>query len=129
MTEAARANPHLGFWQTELQRASASVRAVRPYEISGKIIRATGLVLEALGLSVPLGGACRIELPDGGHAEAEVVGFAGSKSYLMPLAELSGLTPGARVFPISEGSSARCFPLGPELLGRVLDGSGRPLDE
>jgi len=123
-------NLHLAHWQQELGRIGQGVPAITPYRRSGRIVRATGLVLEALGLNVPLGGACRIELPSaGGFAEAEVVGFAGDKSFLMPLAELDGLVPGARVFPVGEDSSARCFPLGPSLLGRVLDGSGKPLDD
>ncbi|MCU5788743.1 FliI/YscN family ATPase, partial [Alloalcanivorax marinus] len=64
-----------------------------------------------------------------GFAEAEVVGFAGDKLFLMPLAEISGLTPGARVFPLGQdGAGARRFPLGDSLLGRVVDGNGRPLD-
>src|SRR5699024_9010087 len=62
-------------------------------------------------------------------AEAEVVGFAGDRLYLMPLAEIDGLTPGARVFPLDpDGAGARRFPLGQALLGRVVDGAGRPLD-
>src|SRR5690606_17537087 len=81
----------------------------------------------------------RIELPgsDGRladsdkHAEAEVVGFSGDKLFLMPLEEVSGLMPGARVSPLDEGngSSARRFPMGEGLLGRVLDGNGNPLDD
>ncbi|MFD1215481.1 flagellar protein export ATPase FliI [Microbulbifer celer] len=103
------------------------------FRTSGKIVRATGLVLEAVGLKIPLGSGCRIELSPPGadapvFAEAEVVGFTGERLYLMPLEELSGLTPGARVFPLG-GSGARRFPLGEQLLGRVVDGSGRPLDD
>jgi len=93
-------------------------------------------VLEAVGLRVPLGSACRIELSaDSTHAkaryaEAEVVGFSGEKLFLMPLAEISGLTPGARVLPLGDGGvqTARRFPLGTALLGRVVDGNGKPLD-
>ena len=93
-------------------------------------------MLEAVGLRVPLGSACRIELSaDSTHAkaryaEAEVVGFSGEKLFLMPLAEISGLTPGARVLPLGDGGvqTARRFPLGTALLGRVVDGNGKPLD-
>src|SRR6185437_1992282 len=67
----------------------------------------TGLVLEAVGLRVPLGSGCRIELSqleagESRFAEAEVVGFSGERVFLMPLAETSGLTPGARVFPLGD---------------------------
>ena len=59
-----------------------------------------------------------------------MVGFSGDKLFLMPLAEISGLVPGARVFPLGDGddTGARRFPLGDALLGRVVDGNGRPLD-
>ncbi|WP_043526230.1 flagellar protein export ATPase FliI [Litchfieldella xinjiangensis] len=136
MSELAQ-NIHQARWQQALGRVKTRVEGVPSYRSSGRIIRATGLVLEAVGLRVPLGSACRIELSgpeadrDGQFAEAEVVGFSGEKLFLMPLAEISGLTPGARVFPLNEGeaSSARRFPLGASLLGRVLDGNGRPLDD
>nr|WP_277985182.1 FliI/YscN family ATPase [Salinicola tamaricis] len=62
-------------------------------------------------------------------AEAEVVGFAGDKLFLMPLADTSGLLPGARVLALSGNrldiASARRFPLGEGLLGRIVDGNGR----
>ncbi len=109
------------------------LRAPR-YQVSGRILRATGLVLEAVGLRAPLGSACLIEVAseptaEGPRfAEAEVVGFADDRLFLMPLAELQGLPPGARVLPLGAGQSARQFPLGDALLGRVLDGSGQPLD-
>ncbi|WP_299596971.1 flagellar protein export ATPase FliI [uncultured Microbulbifer sp.] len=114
-------------------RAAAESASQAPrYRNSGKIVRATGLVLEAVGLRVPLGSGCSIELsrPDSAtpdYAEAQVVGFTGDRLFLMPLEEISGLTPGARVFPLG-GNGARRFPLGEQLLGRVVDGSGRPLD-
>ncbi|WP_116474221.1 flagellar protein export ATPase FliI [Zobellella maritima] len=136
MTQATVANPHLRRWQHILARVGNHIETLPGYRASGRIVRATGMVLEATGLRIPLGSACRIELscpdgsPQGRVAEAEVVGFAGERLFLMPLAELNGLAPGARVFPLGEGtaSGARRFPLGESLLGRVLDGNGRPLD-
>ncbi|SHF10959.1 flagellum-specific ATP synthase [Modicisalibacter ilicicola DSM 19980] len=135
-------NPHQRRWQDAIEGVQRRIQGVPPYRASGRIVRATGLVLEAVGLRVPLGSACRIELsmpsalsssvPDNERfAEAEVVGFSGEKLFLMPLEEISGLLPGARVFPLGEGGqqgSARRFPLGESLLGRVVDGNGRPLD-
>ncbi|QIL89888.1 flagellar protein export ATPase FliI [Microbulbifer sp. SH-1] len=124
-------NPHPQRWRAALGRAGNRAAEVPPYRTSGKIVRATGLVLEAVGLKIPLGSGCRIELSAPGeppsYAEAEVVGFTGERLYLMPLEPVSGLIPGARVFPLG-GNGARRFPLGEQLLGRVVDGSGRPLD-
>ncbi|GAA3540247.1 flagellar protein export ATPase FliI [Zobellella aerophila] len=136
MNGAVRSNIHQDRWRHALGKVGARIEALPHYRASGRVVRATGMVLEAVGLRVPLGSACRIELssPDGApqerFAEAEVVGFAGDRLFLMPLEELSGLSPGARVFPLGEGpaTSARRFPLGDSLLGRVLDGNGRPLD-
>ncbi|MBZ9556979.1 MULTISPECIES: flagellar protein export ATPase FliI [unclassified Modicisalibacter] len=143
MTSAdALSNRHQRHWQEALGGVRQRVASLPGYRASGRIVRATGLVLEAVGLRIPLGSACRIEVsPQGSgidaaqsprYAEAEVVGFSGEKLFLMPLEEVSGLLPGARVFPLGEGrdanSSARRFPLGDSLLGRVVDGNGRPLD-
>lgn len=124
---------YLGHWRKALHSVRGRVEDSLPYRLSGRVVRATGLVLEAVGLRVPLGGSCLIELsvPDGhAYAEAEVVGFSGEKLFLMPQEEITGLVPGARVLPLSQtkGNSARRFPVGPALLGRVVDGSGRPLD-
>ena len=120
-------NPHLARWSGVLDMLHGPALQVAPHLRSGRITRATGMVLEAVGLRLPLGGACRIEL-EGVFAEAEVVGFAGDTLYLMPLAEIHGLQPGARVFAADEGGGNRSFPLGMALLGRVLDSGGQPLD-
>lgn len=132
MTAAADID-YIGHWRTALGSVRGRVENSLPYRLSGRIVRATGLVLEAVGLRVPLGGTCLIEISSAegpAFAEAEVVGFSGDKLFLMPQNEIVGLTPGARVLPLAhtKGSSARRFPVGPALLGRVLDGSGRPLD-
>ncbi|HEY9111931.1 MAG TPA: FliI/YscN family ATPase, partial [Rhodanobacteraceae bacterium] len=132
---AAAARRHSEHWQAVLGKVRERVASVPGYQSSGRIVRATGLVLEAVGLRVPLGSGCRIELSqleagESRFAEAEVVGFSGDRVFLMPLAETTGLTPGARVFPLGDDGSAgaRRYPLGEGLLGRVVDGNGYPLD-
>jgi len=113
------------------EKRLAQVPDVRRY---GRLIRATGLVLEATGLQLPLGATCVIERHDSqgvSEVESEVVGFNGQKLLLMPLEEVEGILPGARVYARIAGdkqNSGKQMMLGPELLGRVLDGSGRPLD-
>lgn len=129
----ASQNAYLHHWQQALNSVRDRVENTSGFQVSGRIVRAAGLVLEAVGLRAPIGSACLVEINQHGgnqFAEAEVVGFAGDKLFLMPLAELGGLVPGARVLPLGEGSgvSARRFPVGLGLLGRVLDGNGRPLD-
>lgn len=101
-----------------------TARTPRPV-VEGRLIRMVGLTLEAEGCRVPVGGNCIIRSPDVGDIDAEVVGFAGDKLYLMPLESVSGLKPGARVIPQQQVAQV---PVGQQLLGRVLDGRGRPLD-
>lgn len=92
---------------------------------SGSLVRVRGLILEAQGVEVSLGERCRISSEHGRPVDAEVVGFNGDHVQLMALGEVQGLTPGARVSPMPGDIR---IPVGLELLGRVIDGSGRPLD-
>lgn len=111
-------------WAHELGRARERTDSARSLVAEGRVTRMVGLTLEAVGLEVPVGGRCEI-VNGAGHIEAEVVGFAGERTFLMPVGDIRGLTPNARVLPV--GTSHR-VPVGPEMLGRVLDGSGHPLD-
>lgn len=136
MNTARQANATLSNWQLSISQVRQRIATVSPCKISGRVIRANGLVLEAVGLKVPLGSACRIEVSSadgqdhGQFAEAEVVGFSRDRLFLMPQHEISGLIPGARVFPLGEGVAiAKRFPIGEHLLGRVVDSNGRPLDD
>ena len=84
-----------------------------------------GMTLEAVGCEAAVGGRCLIDTAEGKQIEAEVVGFSGDKLFLMPTGDIRGIMPGARVIPTRSVSSVA---VGDELLGRVLDGAGRPLD-
>src|SRR5690606_36681370 len=89
-------------WNALLEAADRRVSTIECWNVSGRVSRATGLVLEATCLRLAVGAACKIELSAGGRhwANAEVVGFHGNTLYLMPQAEITGLPPGARVVPI-----------------------------
>jgi flagellum-specific ATP synthase len=91
----------------------------------GRITRSVGLTLEAVGLKVSVGKQCEVINSDGRRIEAEVVGFAGDRVFLMPIKRVEGLQPGARVVPVSSQQGMR---IGPQLLGRVVNGIGQPLD-
>jgi len=91
---------------------------------SGKLVRVVGLTLEATGCRAPIGSSCLVETISG-EIEAEVVGFSGDNLFLMPSEQVSGVLPGAKVTPIADGSG---IPVGMELLGRVVDGVGNPID-
>jgi len=80
-----------------------------------------------------LGAPCLIERQHQGgidEIDCEVVGFNGDRLFLMPLEEVEGIVPGARVYARlrPDGQTGKQLPLGNALLGRVLDGAGRPLD-
>ncbi|OOV88573.1 flagellar protein export ATPase FliI [Oceanospirillum linum] len=91
----------------------------------GRLVRMVGLTLEAVGCDMPVGSYCNVETADGGFVEAEVVGFSSDRTFLMPVGMAEGLKPGGRVTP---NEKALNIPVGPGLLGRVLNGIGEPLD-
>ncbi|MGH7930293.1 MAG: hypothetical protein ACREQV_21155, partial [Candidatus Binatia bacterium] len=99
---------------------------VSPFRVSGTVSEVTGLLVASRGPWLPVGGVCHLE-PIGGGAPvpAEVVGFRGEQTLMMPLADLRGVGPGSRVVALAKESH---YPVGPELLGRVIDGLGRPID-
>ncbi|CAB3738176.1 Flagellum-specific ATP synthase [Paraburkholderia sediminicola] len=134
---ALDSNPHMQAWRSRLDALRARNAIAKPMRACGRLTRAAGLVLEAVGLRLSVGAEVMIELPFGSSlamAEAEVVGFSGDKLFLMPTTEVIGLLPGARVYPLESApiadpmAGAKRLPVGWELLGRVLDASGRPLD-
>jgi flagellum-specific ATP synthase len=139
-------NVHLKNWLGFLENCQEAASQAVPLLPSGHLTRINGLVMEASGLKLPLGSSCRI-LPEGGSPiEAEVVGFNGERLYLMPSEDVYGLSPGARVLALESPTTppkvgqprparrravdrAKLLPVGDSLLGRVVDGAGRPLDK
>ena len=96
--------------------------------VEGRLLRMVGLTLEAEGLRAAIGNRCLVINDDSYHpiqVEAEVMGFANGKIYLMPVGSLAGIAPGARVVPLPDTGR---LPMGMSMLGRVLDGAGRALD-
>lgn len=93
--------------------------------VEGQLTRMVGLTLEAVGCQAAVGELCNIEVANGSFIEAEVVGFSGDSLYLMPTSSIRGIVPRSRVIPTGRVYEAA---VGEALLGRVLDGAGRPLD-
>jgi len=93
--------------------------------VEGVLRRSIGLAMEAEGCYSSVGGRCDVVAQDGRHIETEVVGFSGDRLFLMPAGDSRGLVPDARVIPISGIPGVN---VGDDLLGRVLDGRGKPLD-
>lgn len=91
---------------------------------AGKLVRGIGLTLEAVGCQLPVGSQCLIQTING-EIEAEVVGFGDNVTYLMPTEAVKGIVPGSRVQPLDRQQG---IAVGMELLGRVVDGNGNPID-
>ncbi|MEM7515625.1 MAG: FliI/YscN family ATPase, partial [Planctomycetota bacterium] len=91
----------------------------------GTIELVSGVLVEAQGVPAALGEVCTIERGQGDTIDAEVVGFRGTHTLLMPFGDLAGIAPKQVVR--ATGRPFRC-PVGDVLLGRILDGFGRPLD-
>jgi type III secretion system H+-transporting two-sector ATPase len=99
---------------------------VVPLGVRGRVVEVTGLVIKARVPGVRIGELCFIETPLRDEpVRAEVVGFKHELVYLMALGDLTGLGPDSEVRPTGHVMAVR---VGPGLLGRVLDGLGRPAD-
>ena len=140
---APAADRHTARWRSYLRDCDALVGFVEPMQVSGRVTRVAGLVMECVGLRLAVGSACTIPMANGVKVEAEVVGFDGDRLFLMPQSDVEGIVPGSRVFPVEASvprpgsvahprrrpsDRARHLPVGMALLGRVVDGAGRPLD-
>ncbi len=132
-------------WQSYLRDCCQLLQIADPLQVAGCVTRVTGLVMEAAGLKLPIGAACRVLTASGAEVEAEVVGFRDDRLYLMPQGDTDGVLPGARVMPLEvaeflpragslnhprrrSSDRSRHLPVGDALLGRVVDAAGRPLD-
>lgn len=109
---------------TEIDDTLAILGGMPRFTIGARVSRVVGQVVEASSVPVAVGEICRI--PDEGNGLlAQVVGFHERGISLMPLGGLEGIRPGAEVVPIGRSLYARA---GDDLIGRVLDGLGNPID-
>jgi flagellum-specific ATP synthase len=109
----------------DLERLRRSLSASETVVVQGKILRASGLIIEASLPRVALGTACEIRAVGGRNVQAEVVGFNGATALLMPLGDMEGICEGCTVVP---RASAGDLPVGEALLGRVVDARMAPID-
>lgn len=146
MTTGTTERDWAGHWRTYLRNCAEVAKTAHPWLACGRLTRVAGLVMEAVGLRLAVGSSCLVALPDGHLVDAEVVGFSEDRLFLMPSTDVYGLVPGSKVYPL-EGAPAplpppgeklmprrrahdkgRQLAVGDHLLGRILDGAGRPLD-
>ncbi|OOZ36999.1 flagellar protein export ATPase FliI [Solemya velesiana gill symbiont] len=112
-------------WSKRLAHCRQQISDSRGLVVEGRLTRMVGLTLEAVGCRAAIGGQCNVISGSGDTIEAEVVGFAGESLYLMPTGDIRGLEQDSRVVPTGRVCEAL---VGDHLLGRVIDGAGRPLD-
>jgi ATP synthase in type III secretion protein N len=120
-TAAAAASPHLQW----AEAASQALERVTPVGMRGRVSKAVGVTIEATGIQAHIGEICELTTPGEPPLLAEVVGFHNHTALLTPLGPLSGISALTQVIPSSRG---HVCPVGPGLLGRVVNAMGEPID-
>lgn len=110
--------------QSFLSKAEEVLEEIRPIKIYGKVTKAVGLIVESIGIDASIGDICEI-ITDENSVEAEVVGFKNGTILLSPLGEVYGIKAGAKIAVKGKQSY---IPLENEILGRIIDGTGEPID-
>ncbi|ADV79857.1 ATPase, FliI/YscN family [Thermoanaerobacter brockii subsp. finnii Ako-1] len=108
-----------------MNKYKKALQEKRLIQYYGKVSQVIGLTIESTGPLSNIGEICNIKTINGNTILAEVVGFKEEKVYLMPLGNMEGIGAGSKV--IATGQTLRVN-VGNELLGRVLDGLGNPID-
>ncbi len=93
--------------------------------VSGKVTEVLGLIIEGSLMDIPVGAACEIISHEGKTTLAEVIGLRGTHAILMPIGSTSGIKIGDSIVPLNSEATVQ---VSEELLGRVLDGCGAPMD-
>ena len=109
----------------DLDRVQEALGRSPTLTLSGKVLRASGIVLEAALPRVAVGTSCEIHTHDGRVVPGEVVGFSGTSALLMPFGEMTGICEGCAVIPRSPSAE---LAVGEALLGRVVNAMLKPLD-
>lgn len=110
---------------SKMTRRLQQLESAESYRIDGRVSEVVGLVVEATCPNGSVGDLCTIDVRGGNPIRAEVMGFRDGKMLLMPLDTTMGVAIGSRVTLTNE---TLMIPVGPQLLGRIIDGMGRPID-
>lgn len=103
----------------------SALHSVNLLSCQGFVTRVSGLTVESSGPKVGMGELCGINIRDGQRVLAEVVGFHGDRLILLPLEHIGGISPGDTV---TSRTTPRYIALGENILGRVVNGLGEPID-
>ncbi len=108
-----------------LEEMKSRIQRIELVRMTGRVTRIIGLTIESKGPDAFLGELCKIVLPDGRRILAEVTGFRDNNVILMPLEDTTGLSNGCEILRMDSVLNVR---VSTDMLGRVLDGLGRPMD-
>lgn len=103
-----------------------SIDAAMPFGVVGQVHSIAGLTIEAIELALPIGSLCKISSLGGRTSTAEVIGFSGDRTLLMPLTPITGVARGDQIENLSSAPRVWCSL---QLLGRILNGFGEPIDD
>jgi flagellum-specific ATP synthase len=109
-----------------LKKYHSTLATLKPVKLHGKVTQVVGLVIEGYCPDTSVGAICEIKPLEGEPIPAEVVGFRNNKTLLMPLGELRGVGLDSL---ISVRRDNAALGVGPGMLGRVIDGLGKPIDD
>ncbi len=119
-------NVDIALRDIDFSRYEDAIKQAKDIRSCGIVKQVIGMVLEGKGPAVAVGGMCKVELKSNKPSiDAEVVGFRDNHILLMPLGEMRGIEPGAKIWVSEESARVQ---VGPNLLGRILDGLGNPID-
>jgi len=111
--------------QIDFESFHSALRDVNLLDCQGFVVRVSGQAVESIGPAIGLGELCCIRIRDGRGVMAEVVGFQNDHLVLLPLEHIEGVSPGDTV---TARSTPRHIILSDNILGRVLNGLGEPID-
>lgn len=114
-----------GDYVIDFERFHSALEAVNLLDCQGYVVRVSGLTVESNGPIVGLGELCGIHIRDARRVLAEVVGFHNDHIILLPLEHIEGISPGDTV---TARTTPRYITLGENILGRVVNGLGEPID-
>lgn len=109
----------------DLEGARKLIRATPTHRVTGRVCGIVGATVVVEGMTAPIGAICQIDVAGGMHSVARVIGFSGVKPILAPLTASKAFAAGDRVELISQTLRV---PVGPAMLGRVVDALGCPID-
>jgi len=117
---------HINDFVIDFEQLHTTLNAINLLDCQGTVVRVSGLTVESNGPIVGLGELCGIHLRDGRRVLAEVVGFQNDHLILLPLEHIDGISPGNAV---TARTTPRQITLSENILGRVINGLGEPIDD